>query len=207
MTCEPWKPTNMNRQPNKHCVIWLKYIPVPVINKAGFLHLHSAFLIPQQCQWVTLLQSPAVICKQSYEHASFLHLNMAMVCVAREQRSAVRSIREKQGRLGGCVCERYWERVEEILWGLSFPWRFPSQKKKDASISFTANMWTKLYFHKLQISLAQSPFLAFSLFLRWSPLEKIPQPKRTSLQIKNGASHLSGGTLWEISVTSKTKPF
>lgn len=37
-----------------------------------------------------------------------------MVCVAREQRSVVRSIREKQGRLGGCVCERYCERVEEI---------------------------------------------------------------------------------------------
>jgi len=54
---------------------------------------------------------------------------MGMVCVAREQRSAVKSIKEKQGRLGGCVCVREWKRYKDPL-GFIFPLKISFMKKE-----------------------------------------------------------------------------
>lgn len=86
--------------------------------------------------------------------------------MCKEQRSAVRSIRGKQGRLGDvCASDtvREWKRYTDPL-GFIFPLMISLMKKRSIRFfhSQACSMWTKLYFHKWQISLTRSPFLTCS---------------------------------------------
>lgn len=205
MTHEPWKPTNM-----KDHAIRLKYIPVLVINRLVYCiciqRSWSYSNASESRSYGSLLSSiKTIIWACFFPVSKYGH---GVCAKSRDLRSGV--LEGNQGGWGMCVRVKLWESGRDTRF--IFPLMI-SLMKKEASVSFTARRvacgqhytCSIVFFNSVALSHVFSLFMWRSVF-PWRRGMKI-QPKRIVLQIKNGASHLSAGTLREISITSKSKPF